>query len=276
MISTLLSLAFFLPALSQAAPIIERRSSQDITAQENVPSQELAKRDTPILPRDGTGAVTSAGGLSWYSANTAEGTTGQSDPSSYTCYSGPASNFPAMDTWISFENMWALQVADALTPIGDTAIEQAAILHGIQKISASSLVDPRVILAVIVDESTGNINVGCTNNGVENCGLMQSHDPTDSSFDADHPYRSATQMIRDGTQGTAAGPGLVQYLNDDPDTFTTTDGNLWEMFRAYNSGAINVDDLSDPMGATAAYVSNMANFLTGWNGWGEGSGACDF
>jgi len=53
---------------------------------------------------------------------------------------------------MSFNAMWALQSRDALTPIGDSAAEQQAIYNAIVDISSIAKVDPRVILAVTIDE----------------------------------------------------------------------------------------------------------------------------
>ena len=64
-------------------------------------------------------------------------------------------------------------------------------------------------------------------------------------------------MVQDGTQGTAAGEGLVQNLN--------TYGNPYKAARGYNSGYIPKDgNLSQAAGATACYVSDIANRLLGW------------
>jgi hypothetical protein len=102
---------------------------------------------------------------------------------------------------------------------------------------------------------------------------MQSHNPKVTAFDPAHPLKSITQQIRDGTQGTPSGPGLVQLFNSN----ALTSGNVWNVLRAYNSGSVDQADLSDPMGATAAYVSNMANFLQGWHGYGpDGPESCGF
>jgi len=57
-----------------------------------------------------------------------------------------------MSSWMSFNAMWALQVQDALAPIGDSAAEQQAIYNAIVSVSQSAKVDARVILAVIIDE----------------------------------------------------------------------------------------------------------------------------
>lgn len=67
-------------------------------------------------------------------------------------------------------------------------------------------------------------------------------------------------MVSDGTAGTSGdegGDGLVQNLN--------LYGALYNAARGYNSGYIpKSGNLSDPAGATACYVSDIANRLTGW------------
>ena len=88
-------------------------------------------------------------------------------------------------------------------------------------------------------------------------------------FNAADPAGSITQMIKDGTQGTAAGGGLVQVLNE-----ATSGGNVYTAARVYNSGKADATNLSDGDGATASYVSDVANRVTGWNGGSRGS--CTF
>jgi hypothetical protein len=40
--------------------------------------------------------------------------------------------------------------------------------------------------------------------------------------------------------------------------------SIYPALREYNSGSVNNGNLSDGMGATASYVSDVANRLTGW------------
>lgn len=64
-------------------------------------------------------------------------------------------------------------------------------------------------------------------------------------------------MIQDGTQGTSHGDGLVQVL----DKF----GNAYAAARGYNSGDVaESGNLSEAIGATSCYASDIANRLTGW------------
>ena len=76
-------------------------------------------------------------------------------------------------------------------------------------------------------------------------------------------------QVKNGVQGTTAGPGLVQLFNDAPGAGVTTNGNVWAVLRGYNSGSIDESDLSNGMGATPSYVSDIANYLQGWEGWGS-------
>ena len=91
--------------------------------------------------------------------------------------------------------------------------------------------------------------------GVANPGLMQSHGGTE--FNSKHANQSIYDMVQDGTQGTATGDGLVQNLIYYGDAYTAS--------RGYNSGIIPLSgNLSEAAGATACYVSDLANRLTGW------------
>jgi hypothetical protein len=91
--------------------------------------------------------------------------------------------------------------------------------------------------------------------GVSNPGLMQSHGGTE--FSSHHANQSIYDMVSDGTQGTATGDGLVQNLIYYGDAYTAS--------RGYNSGIVPISgNLSEAAGATACYVSDLANRLTGW------------
>lgn len=207
---------------------------------------------------NGGPSVKSAGGLSFFAADPSKGGPGQ-NAATYTCFSGPASKFPPFSAWVPFETMFKRNEAAML------AVESAAIVKNIHdsilKISAAGKVDARLVLAQVMQESTGNVNVPCTNNGVLNCGLMQAFTGS-VSFNPADPAKSVEQMIKDGTQGTAVAPfgGMVQAI-DDPGT----SGNVYIALRKYNSGKANLLNLSDPMGATVSYVSDMANRVLGWD-----------
>ncbi|KAI4111078.1 MAG: hypothetical protein LQ339_000806 [Xanthoria mediterranea] len=171
-------------------------------------------------------------------------------------YAGPASAYPNPSQWASYSALWAQN--SRLMKFNSSDAEVELIHRAIETVSASSGVDVRAILVIIVQESGGNVRVGSTNNGVHNPGLMQSHNGV--SFNPADPEGSILQMVRDGTEGTRDGDGLKQLL--------ARYGNYYEAFRGYNSGSVNKSDLNDPVGATGNYVQKAANRLMGhsWPG----------
>lgn len=77
-------------------------------------------------------------------------------------------------------------------------------------------------------------------------------------------------MIEDGVLGTPEGPGLVQYLTNDPIYAYTN--NKWALnpfaaARCYNSGSISSSgNLDVAVYGKKSYVNDIANRLLGWNG----------
>lgn len=183
---------------------------------------------------------------------------------SYTYYQGNASNFPTSDKWVSFHDMWDANLDTFKYSCGwlkrgdDNSPEMIQdIYDAIQDRANASLVDQRIILATIIQETNGCPLVSHTTSsgGTRNPGLMQSHNGHE--YDPKHSRLSIMLMVQDGTQGTDAGWGLVDNLN--------TYGNPYKAMRGYNSGYIPTSgDLSEKAGATACYVSDIANRLTGW------------
>ena len=182
----------------------------------------------------------------------------------YTYYDGPETNFPGPSKWISFQAMWNANLHTLQSSCGwlDKGPDNSPkviqnIFDAIQSRANASLVDHRVIFATILQESNGCPHVGETESsgGVRNPGLMQSHNG--HVYDPKHSKMSILQMIQDGTQGTEHGDGIVKNLN--------LYGNVYKAARGYNSGYIpKSSNLSEEAGATACYVSDMANRLTGW------------
>jgi hypothetical protein len=182
----------------------------------------------------------------------------------YTYYQGNASNFPPKERWVSFHDMWDANLDTFKHSCGwldrgdDNSPEVIQeIYNAIQDRANASLVDHRIILATIIQETNGCPLVSHTTSsgGTRNPGLMQSHNGHE--YDPKHSRLSIMLMVQDGTQGTAAGWGLVDNLN--------LYRNPYKAMRGYNSGYIPTSgDLSEKAGATACYVSDMANRLTGW------------
>ncbi|KAK4495003.1 hypothetical protein PRZ48_013330 [Zasmidium cellare] len=218
---------------------------------------------TPSTAQVNNTAAFTAGGATQSSVNdTRDGIGAGTD--AYKYYQGDASKFPNNTLWISFEDMWNNNVNNIQQSCGwlkygtdDSDQEIQNIYNGIQDRANASLVDHRLILALVLQESHGCVRVPHTKSygGVKNTGLMQAHDGHE--YNSHHSDKSIIYMIQDGTQGTKKGDGLVQLLN----MYT----NPYSAARAYNSGLIaKSGDLSDGAGATACYVSDVANRLTGW------------
>jgi LysM repeat protein len=183
----------------------------------------------------------------------------------YVNYYGPASNYPPMDQWASYDSLWSFN--KSLMAGNDNSNEINLIGQAIQAVSSQYLIDPRVILCIIMQESGGNVNVADTiapGGYPVNRGIMQSFNGV--RFDANNPAGSITQMVTDGTNGTKetmgalGGDGLVQDYGKW--------GNYYEACRAYNSGNVDITNLNDGLGATANYVQSVANRLMGhvWSG----------
>ncbi|MCJ1476251.1 hypothetical protein MMC13_004917 [Lambiella insularis] len=217
-----------------------------------------------LAARGGAGnrVIEHSEGMDWYSYSLKDGGRGYSDENHYTCFYGDASKFPPISAWMNFEALWSLNQRDYMNvkPQDGPAV-QAAIKHAVIYISQCARVDPRVILAVMMQESSADTCVTCTaepGSSYRNCGLMQGP-PGSITYDPSNIEGSITRMIQDGTQGTKGnGPryhGLVQWIN--------IYGNLYKALRAYNSGSVDESNLDNAFEATPSYVSDLANRLLG-------------
>lgn len=229
--------------------------SQLESANPGVNWNNLSIGQTLNVPTTSTGGGGNSGG------GNSGGGGGGSDPgtngdTTLRQYSGPASSFPNPELWQKFSLMWN-NASQAMTSY-DTADEINYVQQAINTVAAESnpQVDRRVILCVIMQESSGNVNVQTTispDGSVRNPGLMQSHNGV--AFDSNNPQGSILQMVRDGTEGTSSGDGLTQLLKQY--------GDIYSALRGYNSGSVNPNNLSDGLGATNSYVSDVANRLLG-------------
>ena len=92
----------------------------------------------------------------------------------FTSYSGPSNSFPGMNTWIG---NW-VDLFNIFKPFmlqtGDTGEDVGRIFNAISE-AAKIGVDERVILCIIMQESSGNVGVKSTTapDGSHSAGLMQ-------------------------------------------------------------------------------------------------------
>ena len=86
--------------------------------------------------------------------------------------SGPASNFPGRDTWQDFDTLYNFNKPEMFAS-GDSGPEAGCIYNAIDE-AAKIGVDQRVILAIIMQESSGNVGAKSTSNGgPADAGMMQ-------------------------------------------------------------------------------------------------------
>ncbi|KAK1024352.1 hypothetical protein LTR33_017919, partial [Friedmanniomyces endolithicus] len=146
----------------------------------------------------------------------------------YKTYTGDGSiadGWPAQFQWTDFDSMFTANTANMKASCAqwsvpdDTDAELADMKTAIQAIASTTGVDARMILAVIMQESTGCVRVITTEYSVFNPGLMQSHNGTGTCnpstanlVQTPCPASEIHQMIQDGTAGTPSGDGLEQCL----------------------------------------------------------------
>ncbi|TKA74822.1 hypothetical protein B0A55_05932 [Friedmanniomyces simplex] len=202
----------------------------------------------------------------------------------YTGDGSVAEGWPAQSQWTDFDTMFTANTPNMQASCAqwgvpdDTNAELSDMKLAINDIASTTGVDARVILAIIMQESTGCVRVITTQYSVFNPGLMQSHNGTgtcntnnaalglpgvsnDGTVQTPCPASEIRQMIQDGAGGTSSGDGFEQCLQKQGHE----DVSRWyRAARMYNGGSI---DASGDLGkgcCTACYASDVANRLTGW------------
>ncbi|KAJ6785975.1 hypothetical protein PWT90_06270 [Aphanocladium album] len=187
-----------------------------------------------------------------------------------------SAGWPQEDQWASFESLWEANrnnvMSKSCTGFGqanNSPSESADVKSAIENVAQSSGVDARFILAIMMQESNGCVRAPTTNYGVQNPGMMQSHDGANSCYNVNPCPKSTIQgMIEDGVNGTPSGDGLKQLLAKAGGNGPTA---YYKAARMYNSGSIATSgNLQDGI-ATHCYASDIANRLIGWS---EGVGSC--
>ncbi|KAI4254434.1 MAG: hypothetical protein LQ352_003105 [Teloschistes flavicans] len=201
----------------------------------------------------------------------------------YYLHTGNGSVFagwPKKADWMSYEDMFTHNIhliknsctiyhVPLNTPLEIQAIHNATLLIGIE-----TNLDPRFILAIILQESSGCVRVPTSYYSVRNPGLMQDHNgPATCNEDAAPvypcPYTAIEEMIREGSAGTTDAMGRPQMGL--VEAWRGAEGRLdgasrwYRTSRIYNSGSV---DPSGDLGlgvATHCYASDVANRLTGWS-----------
>ena len=124
------------------------------------------------------------------------------------------------------------------------------------KVASESGVDARIIVTVMLQNSTCVFSAATTYNTVDNLGIMQCHNGVSYMDKA-----SILQMVRDGTEG-------IQYKGvDDRDGLQQliASNDIYGGLRASNPGDLRLKtyNLSSISVGTPSYVSDVAKGLTG-------------
>ncbi|KAK4958434.1 Protein nud1 [Elasticomyces elasticus] len=221
------------------------------------PASSAASTSSAPPATSSSSGGSSGGSGDTYKVYTGDGTTG--------------AGWPSQSDWTDWESMWTanmdyISISCAQFGQADNSDEESAdVKSAIEDIASSSGIDQRFILAVVMQESKGCVRAPTTNYGVTNPGLMQSHDGTGScnngAVQDPCPSDEITQMIKDGSTGTAAGDGLEQTISQ---SGATDVSKYYKGARIYNSGSIASSGKLEDGIATHCYSSDIANRLTGW------------
>lgn len=225
--------------------------------------------------------VTNKDSLPWYKPYTPTDVhkAAINNPTAYTCYHGNSDALPYVTSWKPFDALWATALPALRTH--NSAAHNVLLRAKILQIARETTVDARLILAMILQESSGNLAVPCTGAAYANCGIMQAA-PGSVPFDPADTAASIDRMIRNGLLGTpgewpTGGPGYAWLLDG-------AEGAAWygiggggrpyRSLRAYNSGkVVDLGNLDATGGAgTVSYVNDVANRLMGWDGSDRGCG----
>lgn len=148
----------------------------------------------------------------------------------------------------------------------------------ILSLSRSTSIDPRFILAIVLQESGGCVRVITTAYSHSNPGLMQSFNGSGTCNTNTAPLglpgvnytgivstpcqnSEIYQMIADGTEGTNWGGGLMQMYEAQGHQDVS---GFYRAARLYNGGSLSTDGGLEGPCCTPSYASDIANRLGGW------------
>jgi hypothetical protein len=263
--------AALLANVALAAPHMDPASRRKAAAQAGKHSPAFPM-SYPTATSTGTYAPTSTG-------SSGPGSTGGPGAGSgtYTTYMGDGSvakGWPEENKWVSdFETMWEKNLpvikqscTSLHNPPDNTDAENNDLHDAIQSVASSANIDPRFVLAVMMQESSGCVRVHTTTGSRPNPGLMQSDGQATCNSGTPMtpcPQPMIQNMIDDGVN--ADGGLKLTYAK------ATGPGNAQKYYQAaylYNSG-INLTPNTKNLAAnaaTACYASDIANRLTGFVG----------
>ncbi|KAJ4423631.1 hypothetical protein N0V82_001654 [Gnomoniopsis sp. IMI 355080] len=170
-------------------------------------------------------------------------------------YSGPAWNFPRQSEWKPFDELFNCNTA-SMRSVGDNEQDIVNIRAAILQVAGNTGIDSRVILAIIMQESHGRVNVQNAVDGQNTPGLMQAAGCPNHAGEAVVSREAVIEMVQCGSD---------HFKNVDGGA-SLDENTIYYALRSYNSGVngVNRGDLSSGGSGTSSYVSDVANRLKGW------------
>jgi hypothetical protein len=199
-------------------------------------------------------------------------------PTLFTGDGSVGQGWPSKDSWATYDTILANNqkiLGESCTQFqkdNNTPDEIKDIDSSIQSVAKTTNMDPRFILAIVMQESKGCVRVHDTispDGTVRNPGLMQDHNGPNSCANTPVPCPPATitGMIMDGTNGTVGitggGDGLVQTLAQATGDKLTDAQAFYAAAKIYNSGSYTPGSNLSVSAATSSYASDVANRLLG-------------
>ncbi|QDS73283.1 hypothetical protein FKW77_005085 [Venturia effusa] len=158
--------------------------------------------------------------------------------------------------WPTFDCLFEINRA-SINMQNPTPSEADQVKQAVLTAAGQTALDPRVLFAILMQESHGELRVGHTiqpdTSAVQNSGMMQCRGCV-----------GAAQIPRN----CPVDQGLVDEMVLGGARFfkgelDRNSGDVFKAMRAYNSGSADWD-LNNPFFATGAYVWDCANRLVGW------------
>ncbi|KAL8670173.1 MAG: hypothetical protein Q9168_005270 [Polycauliona sp. 1 TL-2023] len=217
---------------------------------------------------DGDGDEDSTNGATTSSSATSGRPTGSTGGAaaagSIQCYR-LASDFPPTSQWVSLQTLIDTSRPDMVGSSNDGPDEADAVIAAVPSVAESAGLDPRIAFAMMMQESSGKVRPIVGDNG-KSYGLFQAQIPgiplcNDYAKNEcpDDVIRTQAEFGIFGHKGTGApvAPSIAYWIGAE-------DGNVGRALRGYNTGSVpDPNDLTQSGGATASYVSDVANRLTG-------------
>ncbi|KAI4283125.1 MAG: hypothetical protein L6R38_002389 [Xanthoria sp. 2 TBL-2021] len=176
-----------------------------------------------------------------------------------------ASEFPPSSQWVSLQTLIDTSRPDMIGSSNDGPDEADAVIAAVQSVSESAGIDPRLGFATMMQESSGKVRPIIGDNG-KSYGLFQAQIPgiplCNDYAKNECPEEVITTQVEFGIFGHAGtgspvSPGIAYWMEAEA-------GNVGRALRGYNTGSVpDPNDLTQSRGATASYVSDVANRLTG-------------